>query len=240
MTLKLRNISRGFFLVNSVKERRKRKERKRKEMRTDSRRNYLFGGTGSSHWQNGAFSIRRMREVVSLSQHCRAGYSLEASVDKLSRLRTGEPILLLQVAGPSGSRVRDEASRERSNKGYGGRMLLWIHTHDRTFPRFDRNRGLLADSTNFSRVPYVKLKPHYRLMYTFIFRFPFHSEHGFIKFLILFNIKFSGNFVDNIVTRGVTTILQFILIFISVKDMYIMLNSYNKCTTVSINNIDDV
>lgn len=102
-------------------------------MRTDSRTElFIRRDGGNSRWQNGAFSIRRIREVVSLSQH--RGL-FEASVDKLSRLRTGEPILLLRVAGPSGSRVRDGASRERSSKGYGGRTLLWIHTHDRTFSR---------------------------------------------------------------------------------------------------------
>lgn len=62
-------------------------------MRTDRDEIIYSAETGNSRWQNGAFSIRRIREVVSLSQH--SGYSLGASVDKLSRLRTGEPILLL-------------------------------------------------------------------------------------------------------------------------------------------------
>jgi len=55
---------------------------------------------------------------------------------------------------------------------------------------------------------------------------------------ILFNIQFSSNY-RYIVKRGVT-ILLFILIFISVEDMYLILKLYNKYyTMVLVNNIND-
>jgi len=98
----------------------------------DLRRNYLFGRTGNSRWQNGAFSIRRIREVVSLSQH----WVIPSKLRSTNSHDYGPASLYCCFEWPvrSGSHVRDEASRERSSRRYGGWMLLWIYTHDRTFP----------------------------------------------------------------------------------------------------------
>jgi len=162
-TLKLRSISRGFFLVNSVKER---KKKKKKEMRTDSRRNYLFGRTENSRWQNGAFSIRRICEVVSLSQH----WVIPSKLRSTNSHDYGPASLYCCFEWPvrSGSRVRDEASRERSSRRYGGWMLLWIYYSRPHVPRFDRNLALLTENINFSPVSYIKFAFNW-----FISRFSF-------------------------------------------------------------------
>lgn len=92
VTLISYEVFRGFFLVNSVKKKKKKAVTR-----------WIIYSTKLETRALAKCSLDR--KVASLNHP-----SKPRSTN--SRLRTGEPILLLRVAGPSGSRVRDEASRK--------------------------------------------------------------------------------------------------------------------------------